>query len=376
MLQALPIQKFRDPAQCEIKVRGSVLTELEPFRGPVRVECSRNQASVATLTFESRRDEHGRWPVLDQRLLVPWEPVSLWAVFGARSEELLRGYVRQVRAIYPESGVARVVVECQDESLALDREHVRKAWGADVPTSDRIIATDIARNHRLNVDPTSGMGQSGLVLHQDGTDIRFLQSRAEANGYELLFRPGEVYFGPMRLEATAQPTILVQAGQDTHCRAITITTDGHRPDIVAVDLAPDSGSSSRRREVTPNLPLLGRSRASGAQPELSPFSWCLSREGSADEEALVARAQGMVNEASMRVRAEGVLDGTAYGHVLQVGLPVSVDGIGEWLSGTYYVDSVAHEFTGKDYRQVIALLRNAHGDDLGGGAANVLRRIL
>jgi hypothetical protein len=376
MLQALPIQKQREPAACVLSVRGRPLVELHPMLSLAQVECSRNQASVATLTFETRRDEHGRWPILDDEVLVPWEPLSVSAAFGTRSEEILRGYVRQVSAIYPESGVARVVVECQDESLAMDREHVRKAWGADVPTSDRVLVTAIAASHRLRVDVTSGAGQSGLVLHQDGTDIRFLQGRAEANGYELLFRPGELYFGPMRLGATAQPPLLVYAGPDTHCRSLTVTTDGHRPDMVAVDVAPTSGSTSRRREVKPDLPLLGAKSASTARPELRPFTWCLSREGSADEEALVARARGMANEASMRVRAEGVVDGTAYGHVLQVGLPVAVDGLGRWLSGTYYVDSVAHEFTPKDYRQVIRLLRNAHGDNLGGGAASVLRELL
>jgi len=65
-----------------------------------------------------------------------------------------------------------------------------------------------------------------------------------------------------------------------------------------------------------------------------------------------------------RVQAEGELDGTVYGHVLQCGLPVGVDGIGEWLAGIYYVDSVSHSFTQQGYRQSFKLLRNAFGDNL------------
>jgi phage protein D len=213
---------------------------------------------------------------------------------------------------------------------------------------------------------------SGLVLPQDSTDIRFLRARAEANGYELLFQGGEIYFGPMRLEATPQPTLRVYAGPDTHCRSLSVTTDGHQPNKVAVDLAAQQGSGARRRELTPDLPLLGPRPAEGGR-ELRDFTWLLTREGSADEEELTARAQRRANDFSMRIKAEGEVDGTAYGHVLRVGQPVSVDGIGEWLGGVFYVDRVSHVFSHEGYLQTIRLLRNAYGDDLGSGAVNALR---
>jgi hypothetical protein len=41
-----------------------------------------------------------------------------------------------------------------------------------------------------------------------------------------------------------------------------------------------------------------------------------------------------------------------------------VDGLGSWLSGTYYVDAVTHRFTFEGYRQSFVLLRNAFGDNL------------
>ena len=69
----------------------------------------------------------------------------------------------------------------------------------------------------------------------------------------------------------------------------------------------------------------------------------------------------------MRVRAEGELDGTLYGHVLLPGLPVAVDGLGDWLGGVYYVDRVSHRFDLNGYRQQIRLLRNAYGDNIDAG---------
>ena len=59
------------------------------------------------------------------------------------------------------------------------------------------------------------------------------------------------------------------------------------------------------------------------------FTWLLSHEGSIDEAELNARAQAKANEFALRVRAEGELDGTLYGHVLLPGMLVAVDGVGD-----------------------------------------------
>jgi hypothetical protein len=79
---------------------------------------------------------------------------------------------------------------------------------------------------------------------------------------------------------------------------------------------------------------------------------------------MLAVAQRKANEFSMKVHATGSLDGTAYGHVLQVGHPVAVDGIGSTLGGVYYVDTLNHQFTIDGYVEKFTLLRNAYGDNL------------
>ena len=77
-----------------------------------------------------------------------------------------------------------------------------------------------------------------------------------------------------------------------------------------------------------------------------------------------ALAQQMANEQSMKISADGDLDGTIYGHVLRVGEPVGVDGIGERYSGTYLVEAATHRFDVNGYMVSFRLLRNAYGDDL------------
>ena len=375
---------FRAPADCVIRVDDQEIAELYPFLREVTAECSRDEASTARLVFETQRDEHGRWTVQDRGILAPWKRIAIEAAFGQHTEELFRGFIREVLADYPdEGGAATVTVECQDASLALDRLHVRRVWGVDeqgvdAPTSDGKIVTELASEHGLSfaVNPGSrplpptnpGPGLENLILYQNSTDIRFLRARAEANGYELYFRAGAMYFGPMQLEADPQPPILVYAGLDTNCLSLSVTSDGHLPNKVAFDLAPTEGSRDHAQgDQSPIWSPLGTESADAGGDGLKDFTWLLSHEGSFDEDELTARAQQKVNDFSLRVRAEGELDGTLYGHVLLPGLPVAVDGAGDWLGGVYYVDRVSHRFNLDGYRQQIRLLRNAYGDNLNAG---------
>jgi phage protein D len=362
--------KRRQPAECVITVAGREIVDFYPFLAEVTVAASRSTAATARLRFETRRDERGRWSVEDAGVFSTWATLKIEAAFGPHREEVFRGYVREVAADYPSNaGEATVTVECQDDSLALDREQRRRNWGADVPTTDQMILAAILGDYGLALHPESCSGQSGLVLNQDATDIAFLRERAEANGYELIFSAGQVYFGPLRVSAAPQETILVYAGPDTHCSRLTVRSDGHRPERVMVQLAATDGDQVDEQIIVPDLPLMGTQSAESQGAGLRDFTWRLSRQGGRNEAEMRARAQRHANENSLRVRAEGELDSTQYGHVLQVGLPVAVDGVGEQLSGTYYVDEVIHRFSVDGYTQGFTLLRNAYGDNVPAGAS-------
>jgi len=370
--------ELREPAECIVRVgmAGDELADLYPFLSELTVDINREQAAVASMRFDSRRDENGVWAVQDAGILAPWEPIVIEAAFGSHTEEIMRGFIREVRADYPEeAGSASVRVECQDESLALDRDHVRTVWGAEAPTDDSTIVSAILARHGLAPHSDNGSGLTSLVLNQDATDIRFLRSRAQANGYELAFAAGEVYFGPLRFDAEPQPTILVYAGQDTHCFTFNVVTDGHKPDRVIFNVASETGAQSVEELVAPDLPLLGNDSADSSSAGLGDFAWRMERQGGGSAEELRARALRAANEQSLKIKAEGELDGSLYGHVLRVGEPVGVDGVGDWLQGTYYVDKVHHKFSTDGYRQRFTLLRNAYGDNLA-SAGNSLAAVL
>ncbi len=374
--------KTRAPAECVVRVgaAGEEISDLYPFLVDVTVETSRTAAATATLVFETRRDEHGKWIVQDAGVLVEWEPIVIEAAFGPDTEEIMRGYIRQVIVEYPESqGNATVKVECQDDSLRLDRSTRRFVWGADTPTSDALVLSTILQDYPpLTPAPDNGAGQDALQVSQDDTDIQFLRKRAEENGYELIFSRGEVYFGPMRLTGAArQGTIMVYAGADTNCLGFSANADAHQADAVAVDVPDAEGDGQTEQIVRPNLALLGTVHADSASSGLGDFVWKMSGAAGADETTLVAKAQQKANDFDIhKVKAEGELDGTLYGHVLQVGLLVPVDGVGERFGGTYYVDKVSHHINQGGYRQRFTLLRNGFGDDLGASAPSAIAGVI
>lgn len=356
-------QQFRQPATYKITVNGQEITDLYPYLVDAKVEVSRSAPSLCTLTFDTIRLDGGNWVVQDAGIFEPWKEFKIEADFGEYVEEIMRGFVKTVKADTPEQmGEAKVTVTCQDETLLLDREHIRKAWaGEDKPKTDGEIAQEIAEKNNLSVEAEDGL--SNISLNQDCTNIRLLRERAEANGYECYIRGGKLYFKPPQLNDDPQPSIMVYAGPRTNCIRFSVAHDGHRPDKVGVMRASETGTELEQETLPPNLPLLGKNAATSEKAGLVPFVWQMQRPAGALMPEARARAQAKANKNAWKVIADGELDGSLYGHVLQTHKLVGIYGVGETYSGLYYVDTVSHLFDRNGYRQFFKLLRNATGQN-------------
>ncbi len=356
-------QEFRQPATCKITVKGKEITDLYPYLVDARVETSRSAASVCTLTFDTIRLDDSTWKVQDAGIFEPWNEFKIEAYFGDYDEEIIRGFVKTVKADTPEQmGEAKVTVICQDETMPLDREHTRKTWSReDEPMTDGEIAQEIAGENNLSVEAEDGL--SNISLNQDSTHIQLLRDRAEANGYECYIRERKLYMKPPQLDEDPQPPIMVYAGARTNCLRFSVTHDGHRPDEVGVMRAAETGTEMEQETLKPDLSLLGKKAATSENVGLVPFVWQTQRPAGGSMEEARARAQAKANENAWKVKADGELDGSLYGHVLLTHKPVGVYGVGETYSGLYYVDTVSHVFDQNGYRQSFKLLRNATGQN-------------
>ena len=166
-----------------------------------------------------------------------------------------------------------------------------------------------------------------------------------------------------QLDEDPQPSIMVYAGARTNCVRFSVTHDGHRPDQVGVMRGAETGTEMEQETLSPDLTLLGKKAATSENTGLVPFIWQMRRPAGSSLEEARSRAQAKANENAWKVRAEGELDGSLYGHVLLTHKLVGVYGVGETYSGLYYVDTVSHIFDPNGYRQSFKLLRNATGQN-------------
>ncbi len=361
---------FRNPASCLIEA-GTGLQNIEqiaPLVASVDLQMSRDEAGAGTIVIEDRRGSDGKWLAADSGLFTRWARIRVSADFGTHQEVILAGYIMNLTPEYPgNAGEAKLTLEVQDESAALGREQMRQVWGEDQPMSDGDILAALVANADITPDPLSGAGQSSRALSQEGTPIQFIRERAQANGYDLIFHDGQVYFGPKRLDGAAQAPILVYAGRATSCRNFTLADGAEGPDEVRADLAPrEEGATPEVVNVTPDEPVLGTTPIAAEGGGLgTPSVWRVGAEGDETPEERTARAQALVNEHAFRVRGAGELDGSVYGHVLRPGLTVTIDGAGARYDGLYYVDKVAHAFNPEGYTQTFEVMRNATGESDG-----------
>jgi len=132
---------------------------------------------------------------------------------------------------------------------------------------------------------------------------------------------------------------------------------------VGVMRAAETGTDMEQETLKPNLTLLGQNAATSENSGLDPFVWQMQRPAGGSMEEARTRAQAKANENAWKVKADGELDGSLYGHVLLTHRLVGVYGVGETYSGLYYVDTVSHTFGQNGYRQSFKLLRNATGQN-------------
>jgi hypothetical protein len=368
--------QLRQPVECVVTVDGAEISTLYPFLREVQISMSRRAATTATLLFDSVRLEDGQWSVQDAGVLTAWRRIRIQALFGERPVEVMSGFISEVSCDYPEDRSATsVTVIAQDESLVLDRAHLKAAFSTETaPKSDDARAREIAAGHNLKFSGDAGLTPANLNI--DGTQMEFLRRRAAANGFELYFRSGTLHFHAPRLQQQPVAPILVHAGNATNCLSFNVRYDGHKPDAVLLKRAAQSGQDVEVVRFTSELPLLGKVAASSVAQGLEPFEWVVRTGGGLSAAEAARLAQAKANDTAWKIAARGELDGALYADVLFTHALVPVDGAGSTHSGTYYVDEVRHKFSLEGYRIGFKLLRNATGDDTAQAEPNPLAAVL
>lgn len=332
----------------------------------VEVEEHATMASIMRLTLAVAVDDSGEgWTVVDEGLFGRLTEITVSITIGSREpERVLTAYVIETRTVLSETpGRSTVDVVAMDASVLMNLEERVRPWPN---TADSDIAESILAEHGLapvvdRTEPTRD--EADVVPIQRGTDMQFLTALAQRNGYDVYVAAAdggdEGHFHAPRLDEPPQGVLTIGFGGASNVPELTVTHDALHPTtaradhLAALSMRPQSATAQSSSQTD-----LGRdSVLDGPHPR----TLLLEGAGLSDTAELQTLAQGAVDRSSWAIRAEGELSTVRYEGVLRARRPVSVRGVGQALSGAYYVERVLHAFDEDGYTQRFTLLRNALG---------------
>ncbi len=359
------IALYRDGAPIGTRAL-SRLTELELRQGDDAI-------GILRVRFALAQGADGTYPLLDAEGMEPGAELSLaLAAPGGSDQRLFTGYLAALRPHFEAiEANSYVDVVAHDPAILLDAEE-RVASYPDA--SDADAAQEILSRYGIALQATATDAQSAKddqLLIQRSTDWRFLNDLARRNGYSVFFRADpndgtpECVFGPPDLEAPPQAdlTILRENANLTWIDFQVSHTQPARRVGAAIDTL---GKRLVRVDADIEVPVLGedlftRKAADGLSRVGSVTPQRFLRGAVPRDTALNAHARGQMAEDSHAIEARGELDPGLYRNLLRPHAPVLIKGVGDRLSGIYYVRSVRTVMREGELSQSFVAVTNALG---------------
>lgn len=336
----------------------------------LEVEDHAEQADMVRLTVAiAIRDGCGSWNVVDQNTFQRLTKLRISVNVGSgKTEPLIEAYVIQTSADFAnQPGQSVLNVVAMEPTVKMNLKETVRAWPN---MTDSAIAEEIfaGPDYKFGavVDSTQPTrDEDDHTEMQRGTDIQFLQSLAQRNGFECYVElnpeSGKVegHFHKPRLQQSPQGVLTVNMGDATNVNSFqanfdmlqATTAKAANVDVHSSDQQSTDSDSAEDKS-------LG---SASTVPADNPRQVLISGTGLADTGELQTAAQAEVDRSAFAITAEGEVNTVAYGDVLRAKRPVLVRGAGKQFSGLYYVQRVTHTFTGDGYTQHFSLKRNAWG---------------
>jgi hypothetical protein len=295
--------------------------------------------------------------------------VILIVTAGGLPTVLMDGIVtRQELAPSSEPGQSTLTITGEDLSVLMDVvEMPFMRYPGMIETA--IVASVLARYAVFGIVPavippifTDTPDPTRRIPTQTGTDLSYLKLLARRHGYVFYVEPGPApgasigYWGPDVRLPIPQPALSVNMDAQTNVDSLSFSLDGLAKKIVVITIFdPVTGKITLTLPV-PNIsvlrPPLG---ARVAAPSRVEFPEGISKLNASQA---LARALGIVFNASDSITGSGQLDVLRYGGVLRARQLVGVRGAGLAYDGLYYVQTVSHAIKRGAYTQSFSLSRD------------------
>jgi len=212
---------------------------------------------------------------------------------------------------------------------------------------DSDIALQIGRKHGLQVRATATRIVHPYLRHSETSDLKFLEQRAEANGFEVVVIGKTLHFRPC--QHRAPPALRLSAETDLldfHA-AVTSMNQATEVQVGGWDVVNKQAIVGKANSST----LSRGGGAAGAREQLGPvrskdvFGPAPVNRGEfqvASQAEAEARAASLLQELALtHVSAEATVHGNS---AIEAGMVVAISDVGSRFSGNYYVTSAGHDF--------------------------------
>lgn len=303
----------------------------------------------------------GTWTLLDDERLALWKKVSINVNVADEETELIKGYITQIKPHVELEDNSYLVVSGLDASCLMGLEEKIKDWPNK---TDSDIATEILQSYSLDaqVDVVDVVHEETVsTIIQRETDLRFLKRLARRNGFDCFVRGDKGYFCKPAFTDPPQTVLASNFGAETNLLSFDAGLNALRPATVAMSQIDTVAKEVVTAEVTEaDQKTLGRDGALTITVPNGNSSKMLVKHAVATSQAeMESLCLAMLDEAEWFIQAEGKINTSVYGAVLQTRKLVPIKGVGESFSGLYYVTNVKHTFTEGDYVQRFTGRRNA-----------------
>lgn len=343
------------------------LTEME-------IEEDHRLTSSFTIKLSLNLLGDGSWSLLDDERLALWKKVSIKVNVADEEVELIKGYITHIKPYIELEGNSYLVLMGLDGSCLMSLEEKTKDWPNK---SDSDIATEILQSYGLDaqVDTVDVVHEETVsTIIQRDTDIRFLKRLARRNGFDCFVKGDTGYFSKPTFTEAPQPLLASNFGAETNLLSFAATLNALRPtkvemrqiDTVTKELvAADAQEGDQKK--------LGRDGAlSLTVPDGNSAKMFVRHALATSQAEMQNLCVALLDEAEWFIQAEGKINTSVYGGVLQTRKLVPIKGVGESFSGLYYVTNVKHTFSDGSYVQRFTGRRNALApsgeSDFGGGS--------
>lgn len=346
----------------------------------IRLEITEDVQQAAGFVFRVSiaLQEDGEWSYLDDDRFDLFKKITISLGFGeGEATPYFEGYITHVAPHFdPEEELCYMEVRGMDPTCLMNLEERIVTW-ADQSHSD--IAGAVFDQYGITPEIQDSPvihSESGNLLVQRSTDIKFLKQLADRNGFDCYVGvddSGEVkgYFKPYALDVSPLPALAVHFEGETNVQFMDLEVSGNQPlsvagwflsledkSLEAVEFASQGHTALGNDEL---VSLVQDNLDSLTAPTEAATRVYTDNMVARDQTELEQYAQNRLDRSAWFLKAKASIDSESYRNVIHARDLIPVKGLGTRYCGNYLVSSVKTVIAQGQFEQHLELIRNAWG---------------